>query len=264
MQQPTRQRILQAVIAETQVHPEIQGLWEQGSAAMGRADELSDLDLNLLVTDGQVAAGWEVVERALRRVAPIELRYELAQPTWHGNWQAFYRLEGTSPFLLIDLCVLEVSTKSRFLEPEMHGKPIVYFDKLGWVQQAPSDPVPVAERIQQRLPTLGLTLELFSPFVRKEVMRGRVLDALHFYNNFVVPRLIEALRSRYAPWRHSFGMRYLGHDLPAELYAEVQELLFVADPSELPGKTERAVALFHQTVAEIEALDLVQWLEESR
>lgn len=264
MCEPTRDRILRTIQAETEGEPFILGLWEQGSAAMGRADEMSDLDLNLLVADGHVAEGCAAVERALRSIALVERRFELPRPTWHGNWQAFYRLEGTSPYLLIDLCILEESTPNRFLEPELHGRSIVYFDKTGWVTQEPSTPEPVARRIRERLEGHEAMLDLFSPFVRKELLRGREVDALSFYNGLVMPRVIECLRSRYAPWRHSFGMRYLSYDLPPEVYAEVRALLYVSDPQELPQKTEQAVALFRRTLDELNGLDLLQLLEETR
>lgn len=264
MPESDRSRILQAIIAETEPNPHILGLWEQGSAAFGRADDLSDLDLMLLVADGHVEEGHAAVERALRRVAPIEQQHVLPQPTWHGHWQAFYRLQGTSPYLLIDLCVLEASTTNRFLEPELHGKPLVYFDKAGWVQQQPTDPGPVAERIRARLEADAAFLDLFAPFVRKEVLRGRDVDALGFYNGLVVPRLIHCLRSRYAPWRHTYGLRYLSRDLPPDVYAEVRDLLFAGSAAELPARTDRAVALFRRTLAELQSLDLVQLLEETR
>ncbi len=34
----------------------------------------------------------DIVERALESVSPIALRFEVPQPTWHGHYQAFYRL----------------------------------------------------------------------------------------------------------------------------------------------------------------------------
>jgi len=263
MPESERSRILQAIIAETEPNPRILGR-EQGSAAFGRADDLSDLDLMLLVEDGSVDEGHVAVERALQGIAPIEQRYVLPQPTWHGHWQAFYRLQGTSPYLIIDLCVLQASTTNRFLEPELHGKALVCFDKTGWVRQQPSDPAPVAEQIRARLAADAAFLDLFAPFVRKEVLRGREVDALSFYNGLVVPRLVHCLRSRYAPWRHTFGLRYLGHDLPPEVYAEVRDLLFVGSAAELPDRTDRAVAMFRRTMAELESLDLVLLLEQTR
>lgn len=264
MLEPHRERILRAIVAETEPHPFIQGLWQQGSAAMGRADDWSDLDLMLLVTDGHVAEGSAAVEQALRSLAPVERRFEVPRPTWHGHWQAFYRLEGTSPYLLIDLCIMEMSTSNRFLESELHGRPIVYFDKTGWAAQEPADPGPAAQRIRERLESHEVMIDLFSPFVRKEILRGRPVDALSFYNGLVMTRVVECLRSRYSPWRHSFGMRYLSHDLPPDVYAEVQELLFIHDPEELPQKTDQAVTLFRRTLDELRSLDLMQLLEETR
>lgn len=190
--------------------------WEAGSAATGLLDTLSDLDLQLMVREGSVAESASAVE-ALQRVAPIEIRYEIPFPTWHGNWQAFYHLRGTSPYLLIDLIIMEERQTNRFLEPEMHGVPIVYFDKQGLMKPAPVDPASFARRLQGRLPALEYPVALFYAFVDKELEWGRFIDAFHFYHGLLLPRLIEALRILHAPWRHNFGSRYLHTDLPADL-----------------------------------------------
>lgn len=259
-----REAILQALAGELEVSDQVLALWEAGSRAMGRADDQSDLDLMAIVADGQVAAIHERVGAALRRLAPIEIEWVVPQPAWHGHWQTFYRLEGTNPLLLIDICLMERKSKNWFLEPEIHGSPAVLFDKEGLVPQPPSDAAVFAERLAKRLPLLDVPLELFHRFVEKELQRGRVVDALSYYQGIVVPRLVEALRMRYSPWRFNFGLRYLNDDLPADLYAQVRDLVYVAGPEELADKKERAVNLLRATLQELRGVDLVALLEQSR
>lgn len=259
-----RNRCVQTLQAALEPCDFVLAFWEAGSVAMGRADQYSDLDLLVLVTDGQTDAAVAVCEEALRRIAPIDLRYEVIQPSWHGHWQAFYHLAGTDPFLLVDLVVMETANPNRFLEPEIHGRPLVYFDKQGLLHQAPTDPHAFAVKLKHRLVFLEVPAELYHPFVDKELLRGRPLDALHFYNGLLLSRLIEALRMRYCPWRYNFGMRYLGHDLPPDVYQALQPLCFIGGAQELPEKKAAVLTLLRQTLAELKSMDLVQHLESHR
>lgn len=259
-----RTQILSALREALEPHDDVLAFWEAGSAAMGRADHMSDLDLQVLVADGRVEDTRKVVETALLSLRPFEIAWEVPRPTFHGNWQAFYRLEGYDPLLLVDLCILEEKSPNKFLEPEMHGHPCIYFDKGGRVKPQYVPAAEMAAKIRGRLPLIEAGVELFHAFVEKELRRGRPVDALHFYLNTVVPRLVEALRTRYCPWRYNFGLRYLGHDLPADVYDQVGPLLYVASPEELLEKKLRALALLRQTLAEVKALDLEAELESRR
>ncbi len=260
----TRDQILQALRSELEGCDQVKAFWEQGSTAMGRADELSDLDLHVVVEAGAAAEAQERVERALERIGPVDMRFLVPQPSWHGHWQAFYRLAGTSPYLLVDLVIMESTASNWFLEPEIHGHPSVIFDKEGVIRQVPTDSTEFAGRLTKRSDLLMLPAELFHVFVGKELRRGREVDALSYYQGAIIPRLIEALRTRYSPWRHNFGLRYLEYDLPEPVYALVRELVFVGGPEELPAKTERAMELLRETVAELKQMDLVAHLEQNR
>lgn len=259
-----RAEILQELTAKLTGTDSVIAFWEQGSTATGRADQWSDLDLIVLVADGQVEPVKDQVEQTLSEIRAIEIRYEVPQPSWHGHWQAFYRLVESSPFFMVDLVIIEESHPNRFLEPELHGMPAVYIDKKGITAQSPTPASGLAARLAGRLPLLEVTMELFHPFVDKELMRDRPVDAMHFYHNIVVLRLVEALRIRHCPWRFNFGLRYLGYDLPDHVYGQVRELCYVADPAELTGKKSRAVALFRETLAELKSLDLAALIEQSR
>lgn len=259
-----REAILQSLRSELGSSDQVLAFWEAGSRAMGRADDLSDLDLMAIVADGAVEAVQQRVEGALERVAPIDLRFLVPQPAWHGHWQAFYRLEGVSPLLLVDICLMERKSQNWFLEPEMHGQAALFFDKEGLVRPEPTPALPFAERLAKRLPLLEVYTEMFHRFVDKELDRGRVVDALSYYQGMIMPRVLEALRMRHAPWRYNFGMRYLNDDLPPVLYEQVRSLVYVAGPEELPAKKEQALALLRATLAELKGLDLVALLEATR
>lgn len=259
-----RERIVGRLLQEMEQMDQVLAFWEAGSRATGRADDMSDLDLQVLVTDGTVDETVQRLEAVLAELGPVNLRYEVPQPSWHGAWQAFYRLEGLSPLLMVDLVILEEKNPNRFLEPEIHGTPVVYLDRKGLITQPPTDSAAFAERLRKRLPLLEAPAELFHPFVEKELARGRAVDGLSFYQGLVLSRLVEVLRIRHCPWRYNFGQRYLQFDLPPALYEQVRDLAYIASPDELPAKKERAVALFRQTLAEVKELDLQALLEQTR
>jgi hypothetical protein len=260
----TRDDLLRAIREATEPRETVLAFWEAGSKAMGAADQWSDLDLQLLVQDGAQAETIQAVEEALLRLSPIDLRFEVPQPTFHGHWQAFYRLAEAGPYLLIDLVIMQESEPNRYLEPEIHGIATVYFDKQGLIVPPHIASEAFAAELAQRIPLLETPAELFHIFVEKELRRGRELDALHYYQGTLITRLVQALRMRYCPWRYNFGLRYLQRDLPEAVYQELRPLLFVADPAELAEKKAAALALLRRTLAELKQLDLTAHVEAGR
>jgi predicted nucleotidyltransferase len=101
----TREDILSVLERALKPIDQVYALWEAGAAAFDRIDQWSDIDLMVVVHDDYVAQTWEVIEGTLKDCSPIDLRFELPQPTWHGHSQVFYRLKDTSPFLFIDALV---------------------------------------------------------------------------------------------------------------------------------------------------------------
>ncbi|HWI63244.1 MAG TPA: hypothetical protein VNT75_15505 [Symbiobacteriaceae bacterium] len=259
-----RTRILETLISTLEPMTDVLAFWEAGSRATGRYDQYSDLDLQILVADGSVEPVRTALEAALLSLAPFEKRWEVPAPTFHGNWQCFYHLRGTDPLLLVDLCLIEQKAPNRFLEPEMHGIPTVFFDKIGAVRPEPTDAAAHAEKIRRRLPLLEEPMELFHAFVDKELLRGREVDAFAFYHGYVLSRLVEALRMRYAPWRYNFGPRYLQYDLPPAVYARVRSFYFLEGGEDLGRKKAEALQWLRETLAEVKQLDLIKLLEETR
>lgn len=228
-------------------------MWEGGSAAFGRADEHSDLDAQIIVADGSEAEAFAAVEAALAAIAPIRRCYELPQPTWHGAQQKFYQLEGLPDSLMVDLCVVSQSQEWRFTERELHGEPVVYFDKTGAVKRTSLDPAEQRAEIEKRLTSLRGTFEMFQVLTLKELARGQALDALHYYLGHTLRPLTELLRIRYCPMRIIFGARYAQVDLPREVFERLQSLYFIADADDLSAKHASAGRWFAEVLAEVDA-----------
>ncbi len=248
----TRADILVALRDALEPLPYVNAMWEGGAAAFNRVDQWSDIDLQLDVDDGRVQDAVGALEHALQRISSIDVRYEIPRPTWHGHWQAFYRLHDAGPYLLLDLTVMEHSAANRFSEPETHGTAVVHFDRAGVVRQDPHDPDLLGRRIADRLAQMRASFDLFQVLTLKELNRGNTIEALAFYNGHTLRPLVEALRILHSPARHGFHTRYIHYDIPPHDLERLQRLAFVADAHALRLAWKEAGEWFRETVARID------------
>lgn len=258
----TREMLLHALRDALEPLDYAYAMWEGGAAAFKRVDEWSDLDLLIDVDDERVADTLTIIDDTLKSVAPIELKYELPQPSWHGHTQTLYRLHGTSDFLMLDITVVKHSNQNKFLQPEIHGTPPIHFDKSNVVQFQPLDRTALLKQIEGRLATLRVTFDLFQILVLKEINRRNYIEALSYYQGFTLRPLIEALRIKYAPLRYNFHTRYIYYEFPQEMIKKLEPLFFIANGEELSTKREEAERLFKATMAQITTEEIAKLLEQ--
>ena len=251
----TRKNILDVLVQTLERLDYVHALWEGGAAAFNRIDRWSDLDVHVVVDDDRVAEVFSAAEQVLGALSPIEIKYEVPAPTWHGHAQTFYRLSRTSEFLLVDLAVMQRSHPHNFLQPEIHGQAVIHFDKSGLIQFQPLDQSTLEAEIQARLAKLRVTFALFQSLTLKELHRRNNIEALTFYHNFTLRPLIEVLRMKYQPARYNFYTRYLYYDLPSEVVAQLESLFFVTNRKDLQAKRASAEQWFHQTLTQLHALE---------
>lgn len=175
---------------------------EGGSAAWGREDRWSDIDLQVLVEDDRVSDAIAAVDAALEALSPSELRLEAPRPTWHGHEQVFYRLRDAGEYCLVDLAVMKRSAPQQLRERERHGERRVFFDKTGEARPATLDRERHDRLVAERLRHLSVALPMFQSLTKKETL----------------------LRIRYCPDRFDFGPRYAVVDLPREVLQRVEPL----------------------------------------
>jgi hypothetical protein len=257
----TRDEIVKALLDALEPLDYVHAMWQGGSAAFGRNDEWSDIDVQFIVDDERVEDGINIVEEVLKNLSPVELRYEVPQPTWHGHTQVFYRLKDTSPFLMADLCVMKLSSQNRFLEPEVHGNAVVYFDKSGAITWPEFQAEALIEQLKKRLETMRVLFDLFQVLTLKEIRRGMALDAFMYYQGYTLRPLVEALRMKHDPARYNFHARYLYYDLPKEIVQRLEPLFFVTDLQELEGKFIEAQQFFWETVETLNFEEVAATLE---
>lgn len=250
----TRDAIIAALTAALEDLPAVRAIWLGGSDATGRLDRYSDIDYCVIADDAGIESVFDTAETALSALSRIELKYRLPQPVWPHLEQAFYRLADASPHLLIDLGVLRASApaSARFMERERHGEPRVLLDPGGLLAPVPLDRAEHQKKIDARLAELRVRFPLFQTLVERNIERGLVVDAVHFYMNLTFRPLIDLLRIAYCPDRFDFGPRYLRADLPPEVARDVERLALVPDLETLRGHLRDAAALFERTLAELE------------
>jgi len=235
----TRGAIVKALVSSLRPLSHVRALWEGGSAAFGRVDRWSDLDLYVLVDEAKVADTFRVVERTLRDLSPISHTY-VVELGFEGVFQKFYKLRDANEYTVIDLAVLTPESPEMFLAPEIHGTNVFYFNKGGAAKARPLDKASLARRRRKRLSGLSLRFAIFNNYVIKELRRGHSLEALEDYRAVTLATLIEALRIEHSPLHFDFRMHNIDGELPPNVVKRLRRLSYVRDPKDLERKYREA------------------------
>lgn len=248
-----RTRILETILTALEPADFVLALWQGGSAAHGYTDEWSDLDLEAMVEDNRVQETFDILENALETIAPIRFKYRVPEPTWHGHSQCYYQLEGVSPFLIIDFAILKRSSPNHFLDVERHGQAVVAFDKADLVKPSPLKRHQHGVKMQARLAQLKLTFDFLQVFVKKEIHRGHLAEAIANYHVYTLQPLLELLGIIYRPHRYDFrNAKYFSRDFPPEAKVRVEPLYCVVDLVDLADKQHHAAQLFAEALPQAE------------
>jgi hypothetical protein len=248
----TRAQIIQALVNAFKPLDYAYAFYEGGAAAFNRVDEWSDIDLYLVVDDDKVDEAFLTFDKTLKSLSATKQKYKIPQSPFPGVYQAFYRLEDASEYLLIDLAVLKISSPDKFLEPEIHGKVVFHFNKLGKVRCCPLDKSALTKKVLERLERLKARFAMFNNFVQKEINRKNYLEALDLYHLLTLATLVEALRIKHNPVHYDFKMRYVHYELPQDVVQRLEDLYFVSNKEDLQKKYREAVEWFHKLMSTID------------
>ncbi len=230
----------------------VDAAWEGGSAAFSALDPYSDVDAVAVVADDAVESSFAGVEAALNTLSPVTLRCDM--PAAPGYTQKFYRLRDASEFLVVDLVFIRRSDPLLFRDVELHGHGQIWFDRAGLLKESHIDEAADLALARARIPVLRDAFAMFQHIPTKERLRGRAVEALHFYQAMTLRPLVEAIRLLHCPSRRIFGTRYLARDLPAAVVERIVELSFVVDLADLEKKHASAQQWFW------ESMDMLQRL----
>lgn len=248
----TRDIIIQTLVNALKPLEYIHAFWEGGAAALNRIDEWSDIDLYLVVDDKNVDETFLAVEKALKPLSPVKQKYDVPHPPESGLFQAFYGLEEASEYLVIDLAVLTLSSPEKFLEPEIHGDAVFFFNKSDKVKAHPLDKKAIIGKLLKRLERLRARFDIFNSFIQKEINRGNYIEAIDFYRVLTLASLVDALRMKYSPIHHDFRTHHIHYDIPPEEIEKLKRLFFVKDEKDLQEKYHEGTKWFHKIMSEID------------
>ena len=229
----------------------IHAFWEGGAAAFNRVDEWSDIDIYLVVDKNKVEEAFLAVEDALKSLTKIKQKYNIKQTSWPGIFQAFYRLEGTTEYMIVDLAVLTINAPDKLLEPEIHGKAVFYFNKLEKIIPPPVNKKPFTRKIRQKLEKLQARYYMFNNFVQKEINRHNHIEAVYLYHRLTLDMLIDVLRIKYSPFHYDFKTRYIHYELPPKIIKKLKPFYFIEDENDLQQKYAKANKWFDKAMKEV-------------
>jgi predicted nucleotidyltransferase len=252
----TREKIIEALVDAMEPLDYVYALWEGGAVAFGRLDRWSDIDICVDAADERVEEVFAAAEGAMTALAPVELKLDVPPASTRNYVQAFYRLQGTPKFMLVDFAVFKHSEPNKLLEPEIHGESKFHFNKRGSVEIPTLDRKAFMDRLKSSTDRLALRFDTFSCFVEKEINRGNWIEAMDLYHRVILGSLIESLRIRYHPIHFDFGTRYIHYELPGGVVQGLVDLHFVRDRSDLSGKVAEAERWFRETMREIDLAQL--------
>ncbi len=227
-----RRQIKNAIVSAIRARNDVAGCWEGGSAATGRVDEFSDIDLVIVASLDVADAIFAAVEDAISTVGEISHRWHVDPPPFRDTAQRFYFLAGAPRFFAVDCVIVTATGIAQFLERERHGEPQVQFDRSGQIAALPLDEHALATRREHRLGQLRGAVPIYLMLVEKELARDHPLEALGFYQ-VLLRALIELLGMRYRPHRFDYAWRYVETELPEDAQHLIEGYAFVADTGRL-------------------------------
>lgn len=143
----------------------------------------------------------------------------------------------------------------KFLQREIHGEPVVHFDRSGVTAAPAFDRHGHDAKIRSRIETLRSTFDLFQPLTIKELNRGNSIEAITYYHGMTLRPLVEILRILHAPARYNFHTRYLYYEPPGNILAQIEPLFFPRDADELLRHHTRAGQIFHEAMADLQRIE---------
>jgi hypothetical protein len=235
-----RRALIEAVIARLLPITAVRACFEGGSAATGRLDEYSDIDLVIVAPLAAAGEAFDAVEAALATHG-ISHVWRVDPPPFPDTAQRFYFLADAPRFFAVDCVVVAEAAAGQLLERERHGQPLVYFDRTATIRARPVDAAALAARRARRWEQLQGAVPIYAMLVGKELARGRPLEALGFYQA-LLRALLEVLGIVHRPHRFDFGWRYVETQLPEDERKRLTRYAFVADPEALRERAPELAA----------------------
>lgn len=231
--------------------PWMLGIWEGGSAATGFLDDLSDLDIGFVVDDDRVEEAFTLFEGLLNDHYGIKSRFRMPEPSWHGHSQCYYFVEKCPPLFYVDLLVEKKSAGDRLIEPDRHGKSIIWLNRERVLEPVPTPTGEMEKKNRRFYQFQKETCPISETETEKQLIRGNRIDAMLEYQGFVQRKLAALLNLKYRPAKFDFGIRYGDRDYPEEVADKAANLMYAASIEELEPLFREASEWVRQLLEEL-------------
>ena len=141
---------------------------------------------------------------------------------------------------------------SQFIAGDEIEKPLVVFDRGGAVVYCSPEEAKARQDRPGRLQELRESVAQVSR-VEKYLSRGNFLEAFGYYHKWLLMPLIEVLRMKYTPLHPDYYIVHISRHLPADVLAQLEDLVKFNSIAELELKSKAAVKLFEETASELAA-----------
>jgi hypothetical protein len=243
----TRQKIIKILKTELVKKPAVFALWLEGADAHKRFDKYSDIDIWIDVEDKHIGKTFNVIKEILAKLSPLDYFYEVNHP--HPKiHQAFFHLQDSSEFLVIDICIQKHSRNFWYTKGYKDEKVKILFDKKKVIKYKPLSKTIFNKEIKLRIDELIKTFYFFQIWVKKGINRKKYLEALSYYHEFILHPLVELIRIKYEPTKKDFYLKHLDLDLPEETVKQIEDLFKVRSIIEIKKKMKIANELFNYII----------------
>jgi len=249
-----RQQIIEALKERYLEDTRVYALWLEGSDGLGRSDQYSDLDIWMDVEDGREEAILDECEELLSGLAPLDLTDHCHHP--HPKiFQRNFHLAGTSPYLMVDLCIQSHSRGREgciFMEGDVAEFPLILFDKAQVIAIIPA-PDPHWREIGEVYHNLQNVFQQRSRAV-KYIRRNQFIEASAYFDKYVRQPLLTMARLLYTPHHHEYGPVHISVHLPGELVTELERLYSIASIKDIENRMAVAERLHQDLCTQLDEM----------
>jgi predicted nucleotidyltransferase len=239
-----RQQILTQLQTQLEADKTVHALWLEGSDGTGSSDQFSDLDINVDVEDGQELVMLEKIQAMLRTLAPLDIVSDISKPN-EDLWFQVFHLQGTSKHLLIDVVIQRHSRQFSFSRDNAAETPIVLFDKTGVIQFHDTDKAALAKQLASEVAHYAAKIAQSSR-VEKYIRRGQFLEALLYYQKYVLESVVGIARVIYTPFNTDYHLVRISKQMPAAVVSQLTNLYQISSLAEIETKLPKAITLFQE------------------
>ncbi|QHW35087.1 hypothetical protein GZH47_13560 [Paenibacillus rhizovicinus] len=242
-----RETILDAIVSTLGSEDYLLAIWLEGSDGTNSLDAYSDIDLVCYTKEGCTDEAFARLDLCLAELGPVDMTYE--QPNRpNNNRYKVYHLQDSSEHLLLDVTMQSESFPVSFLKEDKTVVPVVLLDKAGVVTYQNIDRA--AHRAQLRA-QLDEALGVFSQRSRavKYTQRGHFLEALIYYQKYVLNPLVDVLRIVYTPIQSDCFLVHASRDFPADVVRTLESLYGVKTVQDIAEGIDRAEEWFRRAAA---------------